>query len=73
VTVVGLVTVPMSYMIAVEGAITADGVQPDADYGWKFWLDDGSGKTEIYINRSTDIEPLTPALSPRRGEGAEGG
>ena len=56
----------MGYIITIEGTITAEGVQPDGKDGAKLWIDDGSGKAQVYLNASTDIDAKAPYLKPGR-------
>jgi hypothetical protein len=56
----------MGSIITIEGTITAQGVQKDETYGWKLWLDDGSGQAQVYLNRSTDIDAHAPYLKAGR-------
>lgn len=43
-------------IITVEGTITQE-PQKDDTYGYKMFIDDGSGAAQIYLNRTTDIDP----------------
>jgi DNA/RNA endonuclease YhcR with UshA esterase domain len=36
----------------------------DMPYGYKFWIDDGSGPAQIYLNATTDINPKAPYFKP---------
>lgn len=49
-------------IITIEGTITSAGVTKDLPYGWKLWVDDGSGAAQVYLNRTTDIDPHAPYL-----------
>ncbi|MGE4608997.1 MAG: hypothetical protein AAEJ52_19855 [Myxococcota bacterium] len=50
---------PMSFtegdIITVRGT-AVDDVQPDSTYGFKLFLDDGSGVAQIFINTTADID-----------------
>lgn len=52
-------------IITVEGTVTSAPEQ-DASYGWKMYLDDGTGAALVYLNASTDIDPHAPALRKGR-------
>ena len=52
---VGVAT--LGYLISVEGTITQDGVVADLPYGYKVFLNDGSGVAQVYLNASTNIDP----------------
>jgi DNA/RNA endonuclease YhcR with UshA esterase domain len=56
----------LGYVITIEGTITAAGVTDDLPYGYKLWLDDGSGSAQVYLNKSTDIDPKAPYLKAGR-------
>jgi DNA/RNA endonuclease YhcR with UshA esterase domain len=56
----------LGYLISVEGTITQDGVVADLPYGYKVFLNDGSGVAQIYLNASTNINPRAPYLKPGR-------
>ena len=61
---VGVAT--LGYLISVEGTITQDGVVADLPYGYKVFLNDGSGVAQVYLNASTNINPHAPYLKPGR-------
>ena len=42
------------FIITVEGTITR--TDDDKPYGYKVFLDDGSGETQVFLNASTDID-----------------
>jgi hypothetical protein len=52
---VGVAT--LGYLISVEGTITQDDVVADLPYGYKVFLNDGSGVAQVYLNASTNINP----------------
>ncbi len=54
----GMVAAPiLGFIITIEGTISARGVVDDLPYGYKFFVDDGSGAAQVYISASTDIDP----------------
>jgi DNA/RNA endonuclease YhcR with UshA esterase domain len=55
----------LGFLITVEGTLT-EPVQKDAQYGYKVFIDDGTGKAQVYINRTTNIDPRAPYLKPGR-------
>jgi DNA/RNA endonuclease YhcR with UshA esterase domain len=55
----------LGFLITVEGALT-EPVQKDAQYGYKVFIDDGTGQAQVYINSTTDIDPRAPWLKPGR-------
>jgi len=55
----------LGFLITVEGALT-EPVQKDAQYGYKVFIDDGTGQAQVYINRTTNIDPQAPYLKPGR-------
>jgi hypothetical protein len=55
----------LGYLITVEGEITQP-VEKDAEYGWKVFINDGSGEAQIYLNKSTDIDAHAPYLKAGR-------
>jgi DNA/RNA endonuclease YhcR with UshA esterase domain len=61
---VGVAT--LGYLITVEGTITQDSVVADLPYGYKLFLNDGTGVAQVYLNASTNIDPLAPYLKPGR-------
>jgi len=61
---VGVAT--LGYLISVKGTITQDGVVADLPYGYKLFLNDGSGVAQVYLNASTNINPHEPYLKPGR-------
>lgn len=58
-------TATLGFLIAVEGTVTQPPAK-DLPYGYKLLLDDGSGPVQIYLNRSTDIDPHSPDLRAGR-------
>jgi uncharacterized protein YdeI (BOF family) len=50
---VGMAT--LGFIVTVEGKITRS--VADGEYGHKLYLDDGSGETQIFVNKTTDIDP----------------
>jgi DNA/RNA endonuclease YhcR with UshA esterase domain len=56
----------LGYVITVEGTVTSQGVEDDLPYGYKLWLDDGSGPAQIYLNATTNIDPRAPHFKPGR-------
>ena len=55
------------YLLTVEGAIT----QPlfsDLPYGYKVYIDDGSGEVQIFIHASLDFDPTTLAFLSQVGK-----
>ena len=61
---VGMAT--LGYLISVEGTITQDGVASDLPYGYKLFLDDGSGVVQVFLSESTKIDPRALNLKPGR-------
>jgi DNA/RNA endonuclease YhcR with UshA esterase domain len=55
-------TATLGCIVTIEGTITADGVVADLPYGYKLWLNDGSGLAQVYLNASTNIDPKAPYL-----------
>jgi len=55
----------LGYLITVEGTVTQP-VEDDLPYGYKVFIDDGSGPAQIYLNKSTDIDPKAPWFTPGR-------
>ena len=55
----------LGFLITVEGTLT-EPVQKDAQYGYKVFIDDGTGQAQVYINRTTNIDPRAPYLKPGR-------
>lgn len=55
----------LGFLIAVEGTVTQP-VENDLPYGYKVFIDDGSGAVQIYLSASTNIRPNAPALTPGR-------
>ena len=41
-------------------------VEDDPPYGWKVFIDDGSGLAQIYLNASTNIDSQSPLFKPGR-------
>jgi DNA/RNA endonuclease YhcR with UshA esterase domain len=58
---VGMAT--LGYLISIEGTIT---LVADLPYGYKVFLNDGSGVVQVYLNASTNIDPRAPYLKPGR-------
>lgn len=56
----------LGYVITVEGAVTDQGVVADLPYGYRVFLDDGTGPVQVYLNASTNIDPAAPYLKPGR-------
>lgn len=52
-------------IVTIEGAITKE-AEDDLPYGYKLWVDDGSGEVQVYISKTTGIDPRAPHL--RRGK-----
>ena len=52
-------TATLGFLITVEGKVT-QAVEKDLPYGYKLFIDDGSGAAQIYLNKSTDIDPKSP-------------
>jgi DNA/RNA endonuclease YhcR with UshA esterase domain len=59
-------TATLGDLVTIEGTITQSGVVADLPYGYKVFLDDGSGAAQVYLNASTDIDPHAPYLKPGR-------
>lgn len=55
----------LGFLVTVEGTVT-QAVEKDLPYGYKVFIDDGSGPAQIYLNASTDIDPLAPLFKPGR-------
>lgn len=56
----------LGYLITVEGTVTAAGIVSDLPYGYKVFLDDGSGPAQVFVNASTDIDPKARSFQPGR-------
>jgi len=56
----------LGYLISVEGTITQDGVLDDLPYGYKVFLNDGSGVVQVFLSASTNIDSRAPYLKPGR-------
>lgn len=56
----------LGYLISVEGTITQDGVVDDLPYGYKVFLNDGSGVVQVFLSESTKIDPRVLNLKPGR-------
>lgn len=56
----------LGYMITVEGTISQDGVVADLPYGYRIFLDDGTGAVQVYLNASTNIDPNARYLKAGR-------
>ncbi|HEY0144136.1 MAG TPA: DNA-binding protein [Thermoanaerobaculia bacterium] len=52
------------FIITVEGTITRS--TTDDAYGWKIWINDGSGEAQIFLNKGTRIDPHAAYLQPGR-------
>ena len=61
---VGMAT--LGYLISIEGTITQDGVVNDLPYGYKVFLDDGSGAVQVFLSKSTNIDARAPYLKAGR-------
>lgn len=57
-------TATLGYLVTIEGTVTSQGVVEDLPYGYKVYLDDGSGPAQVYISTSTDIDPKARSLQP---------
>lgn len=57
-------TATLGYIVTIEGTITEEGVVADLPYGYKLYLNDGSGIAQVYLNASTNIDPKAPYLKP---------
>lgn len=55
----------LGFLISVEGQVT-QAAAPDLPYGYKLFLDDGSGPVQIYLNLETHIDPKAPDLRSGR-------
>jgi DNA/RNA endonuclease YhcR with UshA esterase domain len=51
----------LGYVVTIEGTITQS-VVDDLPYGYKLYVDDGTGAAQVYLNKSTDINPRAPYL-----------
>lgn len=58
-------TATLGDIVTIEGTITQN-VVDDLPYGYKLFLDDGSGAAQVYLNKSTDINPHAPYLKAGR-------
>jgi hypothetical protein len=56
----------LGYIVTIEGTVTEQGVVKDLPYGYKVYLDDGSGPAQVYLNKSTDINANAPHFRPGR-------
>jgi DNA/RNA endonuclease YhcR with UshA esterase domain len=54
----------LGFIITIEGTVTAQGAVPDKTYGYKVYLNDGSGPAQVYLNLTTDIDPHSPDFKP---------
>ena len=54
----------MGYLISVEGTITQEGVVDDLPYGYKLFLNDGSGVVQVFLSASTNMNPRALELKP---------
>lgn len=50
----------LGFIVTIEGAIVRS--ESDDQYGWKIWIDDGSGEAQVYLNKGTRIDPRAPYL-----------
>lgn len=57
-------TATLGYVVTVEGTVTDQGMDDDMPYGHKFWIDDGSGPAQIYLNLATGIDWKAPYFKP---------
>jgi DNA/RNA endonuclease YhcR with UshA esterase domain len=48
-------TATLGDIVTIEGMVTT-APQKDESYGWKMWVDDGTGAAMVYLNASTDID-----------------
>lgn len=55
----------LGFLITVEGTVTQP-VEDDLPYGYKVFIDDGSGPAQIYLNASTNIDSRAPWFKPGR-------
>jgi DNA/RNA endonuclease YhcR with UshA esterase domain len=58
-------TATLGYIVTIEGTITQSPVA-DLPYGYKLFVDDGSGAAQVYLNASTNIDPRAPSLKAGR-------
>ena len=56
----------LGYLISIEGTITQDGVVEDLPYGYKVFVNDGSGTVQVFLSESTKIDPRALDLKPGR-------
>ncbi|HEX9982628.1 MAG TPA: DNA-binding protein [Thermoanaerobaculia bacterium] len=56
----------LGFIVTIEGTVTSQGAVKDEKYGYKVYLDDGSGPAQVYLNRTTDIDPHSPHFKPGR-------
>ena len=54
----------LGHIVTVEGTITR--TVDDQAYGYKLFLDDGSGEAQVFLNASTDIDPAAAHLQQGR-------
>ena len=59
-------TATLGDIVTIEGTVTGQGVVNDLPYGWKVYLDDGSGPAQVYLNKSTNIDANAPHFRPGR-------
>lgn len=59
-------TATLGYIVTIEGTVTGQGVVNDPPYGYKLWIDDGSGPAQVYLNASTNIDAKAPHFKPGR-------
>ena len=48
-------------LVRVEGTV-ARPIADDRPYGYKIWVDDGSGEVQVFVPVSTGIDPLADPL-----------
>ena len=52
----------LGFLITIEGTV-AKPLVADLPYGYKLFLNDGSGIAQVYLNASTNIDPKAPYLA----------
>lgn len=60
----------MGFIISVEGTI--ESLEPDPPDGWKLYVNDGTGRIDVYIATSSGINVNAPYLKPGRRVRATG-
>jgi len=53
----------LGFLVTIEGIVTSEGLVADAPYGNKFFLDDGSGRAQVFLSSNID-----PPRSLRAGQ-----